>query len=107
MSGCYVFSILQYDVEAWTLTESSCKKLEAFEMWEYTRMLRLPWRDKIRNIPVLSRINKPEVVYLVKKRKLEYLVDIMTKPKIRPTTPLHTEQDPRKTKRWAKKNILV
>ncbi|CAK1588781.1 unnamed protein product [Parnassius mnemosyne] len=78
LARCYVFSILLYGVEAWILTESSCQKIEASELWVYRRMLRISWRDKIKNITVLRRIKKtPEVVYLVKKRKLEYIGHIM------------------------------
>jgi len=42
---CYVYSTLLYEVEAWTLKLSSINKLEAFEMWVYRRMLRIPWTD--------------------------------------------------------------
>ncbi|CAH2234846.1 jg13248 [Pararge aegeria aegeria] len=40
---CYVFSVLLYGVETWTLTEAQCKKIEAFEIWVYRRMLRISW----------------------------------------------------------------
>jgi len=40
---CYVFSVLLYGVEAWTITELTCKKNEAFEMWLYRRMLKISW----------------------------------------------------------------
>ncbi|CAG9830569.1 unnamed protein product [Diabrotica balteata] len=32
---CYIFPILLYGVEAWTLTKTLTRKLEAFEMWMY------------------------------------------------------------------------
>ncbi|CAG9836785.1 unnamed protein product [Diabrotica balteata] len=38
---CYVFTVLLYGVESWTLTEASMGKLEAFEMWSYRWILRI------------------------------------------------------------------
>ncbi|CAG9833270.1 unnamed protein product [Diabrotica balteata] len=38
---CYVFSVLLYGVESWTLNEDMCKRLEAFEMWLYRRILKI------------------------------------------------------------------
>lgn len=67
---CYVFSVLFYGVEAWTLTEGSAKKREAFEMWLYRRILRVSWKDKVTNIKILRRMNKErEVLNNVKIRK--------------------------------------
>uniref|UniRef100_A0A8D8Q737 Uncharacterized protein n=2 Tax=Cacopsylla melanoneura TaxID=428564 RepID=A0A8D8Q737_9HEMI len=75
---CYVFSVLFYGVEAWTLTEASAKKIEAFEMWLYRRILRVSWKDKVTNKEILRRMNKElEVLYIIKVRKLQYLGHIM------------------------------
>ena len=75
---CYVFSILFYGVESWTLTEASTKKLEAFEMWLYRRVLRIPWTDRVTNAEVLRRMGKEkEVMKTVKTRKLLYLGHVM------------------------------
>lgn len=75
---CYVFSVLLYGVEAWTLTEATTKKLRAFELWLYRRMLRISWTQKITNAEVLNRMNKPaELVNIIKARKLQYLGHIM------------------------------
>lgn len=75
---CYVFTVLLYGAEAWTLTEASMKKLEAFEMWCYRRILKISWVDRITNNEVLRRMNKTcEILNEVKRRKLEYLGHIM------------------------------
>jgi len=42
MLKCYVLSILLYGVEAWTLKEVDIKKIEAFEMKCYRRILNIP-----------------------------------------------------------------
>lgn len=45
---CYVYSTLLY--EAWTLKVSIINKLGAYEMWVYTRILRIPGTDHITNL---------------------------------------------------------
>lgn len=74
MVRCYIFPILLYGMESWTLHKETTKRLEAFEMWVYRRMLRIPWTDKITNIDVLRRMGKDtEILFTVKERKLQYL----------------------------------
>lgn len=49
------------------------KKIAAFEMWPYRRMLRISWTDRVSNVEVLIRMGKEMVVlYEVKHRRLEY-----------------------------------
>lgn len=81
MIRCYIFPVLLYGAEAWTLTESLLKNLQAFEMWIYRRVLRISWVDRISNETVLRRMNKDcEIINTVKTRKLEYFGHIMRHP---------------------------
>lgn len=75
---CYVLSTLLYGAESWTLKVSAMNKLEAFEMWVYRRMLRIPWTDRVSNERVLNQMNKDrELLDIIKKRKAAYLGHIM------------------------------
>ncbi|KAL1458712.1 hypothetical protein WDU94_008838 [Cyamophila willieti] len=75
---CYVFSVLLYGVETWTVNKETTARLEAFELWLYRRILKISWTQKVTNAEVLSRMRKkPEIVNTVKCRKLEYLGHIM------------------------------
>uniref|UniRef100_A0A8D8VWR7 Uncharacterized protein n=1 Tax=Cacopsylla melanoneura TaxID=428564 RepID=A0A8D8VWR7_9HEMI len=75
---CYIFSILLYGVESWTLTKATAKRLEAFEMWTYRRILKISWMDKVSNVRVLQKLDKEkEIMLTVKSRKLEYLGHII------------------------------
>ena len=66
-----VFSVLLYASETWTLKEADRKKLMAFEMKCYRRMLKINWRDMIRNDDIRKKILKDEtIVDIIKKRKL-------------------------------------
>ncbi|KAI5707563.1 hypothetical protein M8J77_011831 [Diaphorina citri] len=75
---CYIFSILLYGVESWTLNENTTKKLEAFEMWLYRRILKISWIEHVTNEEVLRRMKKErELMNIIKVRKLQYLGHIM------------------------------
>ena len=56
--GCYIFTILLYGIEAATLTKAMMKKIEAFEMWPYRRILRISYVDRVTNEEVLLRPSK-------------------------------------------------
>ena len=68
-----VFAIALYGSEAWALTKMNRKRIEAFEMWCYRRLLRVSWQDKRTNIWVLEQIGS-ELVLLkyIRERKLRY-----------------------------------
>ena len=81
---CYVWSVLLYGMESWTLKRSIINKLEAFEMWTYRRMLKVPWTDRVTNEEILRRMEKDrEILLNVKKRKTAYFGHIMRSPKYR------------------------
>jgi hypothetical protein len=66
-----VFSVLLYASETWTLKEVDKKKLLGFEMKCYRRVLRITWRDMIRNEDIRKRISKEKtIIDTIKKRKL-------------------------------------
>ena len=78
MIKCYVWSVLLYGVEAWTLKMNIINRLEAFEMWIHRRMLRISWTDKISNTEVLRRANtQRELFTTIKLRKTSYFGHIM------------------------------
>lgn len=75
---CYVWSVLLYGIEGWTLKVSAINKLEAFEMWLYRRVLKIPWTARATNEEVLRRANKRRTLFeTIKKRKTAYLGHIM------------------------------
>ena len=66
-----VFSVLLYASETWTLKETDKKKLLAFEIKCYRRILRISWKDMKRNEDVRKRIAREEtIIDTIKKRKL-------------------------------------
>ena len=65
---------MTYGCESWTLTKSDRRRIEAFELWCWKRLLRIPWTAKVSNVKVIERI-RPEfsLVGKVTKQKLSYL----------------------------------
>ena len=55
---CYVWSIVLYDSETWTLRKLERKYLESFEMWCWRRMEKIKWSEKVTNEQVLHRIGE-------------------------------------------------
>lgn len=75
---CYVFSVLNYGCESWTWNKAMFKKINAFEMWCYRRMLKISWKDRITNVEVLQRMHTSlHFMSNMKKRKLEYAGHVM------------------------------
>lgn len=75
---CYVWSVLLYGCETWTLKVKHLNKLEAFELWCYRRMLKIPWTAHVTNESVLKSLHKErELTNIIKSRKVEYFGHIM------------------------------
>ena len=73
LAKCYIWSTLLYGAETWTLSKATVKKLEAFEMWTYRRIMKVSWKEYKSNEEVLSMINsKRMLVEMIKRRKLAY-----------------------------------
>nr|CAH7744318.1 unnamed protein product [Callosobruchus chinensis] len=53
MVKCYVWSVLLYGAEAWTIKAAAINRIEAFEMWTLRRMLKISWTEHVRNDDVL------------------------------------------------------
>ena len=69
---CFVWSVVLYGAETWTLRRDEQKQLEAFEMWVWRRMERVKWTDKIKNAVVLERVGRI-MLELIRKRKRNWL----------------------------------
>ena len=75
-----VFSIATYGCESWTMTKNDRKKIDAFEMWCYRRLLGVSWKDKKTNIWVLNKIGTDlNIRKSIIERKLSYFGHIVRK----------------------------
>ena len=64
-----VFPVVTYGCESWTIKKTECRRIDAFELWCWRRLLRVPWSARRFNQSILKEIN-PE--YSLLKLKLQY-----------------------------------
>ena len=68
-----VFPVVMYGSESWTVKKAQCQRIDAFELWCWRRLLRVPWTTRRSNQPILKEIS-PEYSLkgLMLKLKLQY-----------------------------------
>ena len=73
-----VFPVVMYECENWTIKEAEHQRIDAFELWCWRRLLRVPWTTRRSNQSVLKEIN-PEYSLegLMLKLKLQYFGHLM------------------------------
>ena len=70
----YIWSILLYGCECWTLNKNTEKKLEAAEMWFIRRMLKIPWTEKKSNKEVMEQAGyQRSLIKTIRKRQMKFL----------------------------------
>ena len=52
-----VFPVVMYGCESWTIRKAECQRIEAFELWCWRRLLRVPWTARRSNLSILKEIN--------------------------------------------------
>ena len=65
-----------YGCESWTIEKAECWRIDAFELWCWRRLLRVPWTARRFNQSILKEIS-PEYSLEVLKLKLQYLGHLM------------------------------
>ena len=66
-----VFPVVMCGCESWTIKKAECWRIDAFEMWCWRRLLRLPWTARRSNQSILKKIS-PEYSLEGLKLKLQY-----------------------------------
>ena len=52
-----VFPVVMYGCENWTIKKAECRRIDAFELWCWRRLLRVPWTARRFNWSILKEIN--------------------------------------------------
>ena len=73
-----VFPVVMYGCESWTVKKAECWTIDAFELWSWRRLLRVPWTARRSNQSILKEIS-PEwsLEGLMLKLKLQYFGHLM------------------------------
>ena len=73
-----VFPVIMYGYESWTVKKAECQSIDAFELWCWRRLLRVPWTARRSNQSILKEMS-PECSLegLMLKLKLQYFGHLM------------------------------
>ena len=73
-----VFSLVLYGCESWTIKKAECRRIDAFELWCWRRLLRVPWTARRSNQSILKEISPGcSMEGLMLKLKLQYFGHLM------------------------------
>ena len=73
-----VFPIVMYGCENWTIKKAVCQRINAFELWCWRRLLRVPWSARRSNQSILKEINSEySLEGLMQKLKLQFFGHLM------------------------------
>ena len=73
-----VFPVVMYGCDSWIIKKAECQRIDAFELWCWRRLLRVPWTARRSNQSILKQIS-PEYSLegVMLKQKLQYFGHLM------------------------------
>ena len=73
-----LFPVVMYGYESWTVKKAECRRIDAFELWCWRRLLRVPWTARRSNQSILKEISPGcSLEGLMLKLKLQYFGHLM------------------------------
>ena len=73
-----VFPVVMYGCESWTIKKAECQRIDAFELWCWRRLLRVPWTARRSNQSLLKETSPGcSLERLMLKLKLQYFGHLM------------------------------
>ena len=84
-----VFPVVMYGCESWTVKKAECQRIDAFELWCWRRLLRVPWTARRSNWSILKEIS-PGISSegMMLKLKLQYFGHLMRRADSLEKTPM-------------------
>ena len=78
LAKAMVFPVVMYGYKSWTVKKTEHQRSDAFELWCWRRLLRVPWTARRSNLSILNEIS-PEYLLegLILKLKLQYFGHLM------------------------------
>ena len=72
------FPVVMYGCESWTVKKAECRRIDAFELWCWRRLLRVPWTARRSNQSILKEISPGiSLEGMMLKLKLQYFGHLM------------------------------
>ena len=78
LAKAMVFPVVMYGCESWTIKKAECRRIDAFELWCWRRLLRVRWTVRKSNQSILKEISpRCSLEELMLKLKLQYFGHLM------------------------------
>ena len=102
-----IFPVVTYGCESWTIKKAECRRIDAFELWCWRRLLRVPWTARRFNQSILKEIS-PEysLEALVLKLKFQYFGHLMQRTNWLEKTLILGKIERGRRKRWQRMKWL-
>ena len=72
-----IFPVVMYGCESWTIQKAEYRRIDAFELWCWRRLLRVPWTARRSNQSILKEISPGSLEGVMLKLKLQYFGHLM------------------------------
>ena len=78
LAKAMVFPVVTYGCETWTVKKAECRRIDAFELWCWRRLLRVPWTARESNQSIVKEISPGiSLEGMMLKLKLQYFGHLM------------------------------
>ena len=103
-----VFPVVMYGCESWTIKKAERRRIYAFELWCWRRLLRVPWTARRSNLSILKEIS-PEYSLegLMLKLKLQYFGHLMERTDSLEKTPMLGKIEGRRRRGWQRMGVIT
>ena len=102
-----VFPVVMYGCESWTIKKAKCWRTDAFELWGWRRLLRVPWTARISNQSKLTEISlEYSLEELMLKLKLQYFGHLIQRTDSLEKTLMLGKIEGRKRRGWQRMKWL-
>ena len=95
------FPVVMHGCESWTVKKAECRRIDAFELWYWGRLLRVPWTARGSNQSTLKEISPEHSLEgLMLKLKLQYFGHLMRRANSLKKTLMLRKTEDRGRRRW-------
>ena len=96
-----VFLVVMHRCESWTIKKAECQRIDAFELWYWRRLLRVPWTARRSNQSILKEISPGcSLEGLMLKRKLQFSGYLMRRTDSLEKTLMLGKIEGKRRRRW-------
>ena len=107
MVKAMVFPVVMYECESWTVRKAEHRRIDAFELWYWRRLMRVPWTARRANQSILKEISPGcSLEALILKLKLQYFCYLMQRTDSFEKTLMLGKIEGRRRRRWQRMRWL-